>query len=241
MKKIVIATVLALFIFPGALFAGDLLGQVKELPIVKSLFPAQVKVIEARDLGSIYELVVQQPPRAKQIYYVTKDGKYLIAGGSLITKDRVNVTRERFEEINRVDFSKLPLKDAIVIKKGDGAKKLVMFSDVDCPFCRRAYKWLKTQTNYTLYVFLYPLSIHPKSAGKSVQILCAKDPEAAMERALTDKDIGSGQCEAGKKELAKHKAVGEKVGIDGTPLFVTATGKKITGLQIPALESYLKN
>ncbi len=63
MKKILFALMLVLFAVPGLSFAGDLLGEVKELPIVKKLFPPQVEVIEARDLGSLYELVVTEPSR----------------------------------------------------------------------------------------------------------------------------------------------------------------------------------
>lgn len=239
-KKILIVLVLALFALPGILFARDVLEEVKALPIVKSLLPAQVQVIEARDLGSLFELVAQEPMREKQIFYVTKDGEYLIAG-SLINKDKVNLTQERSGEVNRVDMSKVPLKDALQIKKGNGAKKLIMFTDVDCPFCRKAYDWLKGQTDYTLYIFFFPLDIHPKSPGKTVQIFCSKNQETALENAQSDKEIDSQKCEAGAKMLARHKAIAGEVGVDGTPLFLTDSGKRMTGLQVPALTSYLKN
>lgn len=235
-----LATILFTFVFAGAVFAGDLLGEVKALPIVKDLFPSQIQLIEARDLGSIYEVVVEESGRGKQIYYITKDGAYLIAGGSLISKDKVNLTQQRHQEVTRIDVSKLPLKDAIVVKKGNGAKKLIMFTDVDCPFCRRAYDWLKGQSNYTLYVFFFPLEMHPKSPEKTVAIFCSKDREAAVERAQSDQDIGSQKCDAGEKMLAKHRALGGELGVDGTPLFVTETGTRISGLQTAALESYLK-
>ncbi len=240
MKKILFVIVLALLAAPGTLFAKDVLEEVKALPIVKNLFPPQVQVLEAKDLGSLFELVAQEPTREKQVFYVTKDGKYLIAG-SLINKDKVNLTQDRLSEINKVDISKIPLKDAVEIKRGNGAKKLIMFTDVDCPFCRKAYDWLKGQTNYTLYIFFFPLDIHPKSPGKTVQILCSKNQETAIENAQSDKEIDSQKCEAGEKMLARHKAIAGEVGVDGTPLFVTDSGKKITGLQIPALTSYLKN
>ena len=239
-KKILLVLVLALFAVPGVLFAKDVLEEVKALPIVKNLFPQQVQVIEARDLGSLFELVAQEPGREKQVFYVTKDGEYLIAG-NLINKDKVNVTQERSGEINKVDMSKIPLKDAVQIKKGNGAKKLIMFTDVDCPFCRKAYDWLKGQTNYTLYMFFFPLDIHPKSPGKTVQIFCSKNQETAIENAQSDKEIDAQKCEAGEKMLARHKAIAGEVGVDGTPLFLTDSGKKITGLQIPVLTNYLKN
>ena len=99
----------------------------------------------------------------------------------------------------------------------------------------------RSQTNYTLYLFFFPLDMHPKSPEKSVQILCAKNREAAIDLAQSDKEIGSKKCEAGEKMLARQKAIGGEIGVDGTPLFVTDTGARISGLQVPALESYLKN
>ncbi len=240
MKKIVFALMLALFAAPGALFAGDLLGEVKDLPIVKNLFPPQIEVIEARDLGSLFELVVKGPA-GNEIYYVTKDGAYLIAGGIIINGDKVNLTQKRREEVDRVDVSKLPLKDAIVIKRGNGAKKLIMFNDVDCPYCRKAYDWLKGQTNYTLYMFFFPLDMHPKSPEKSVQVFCSKDQETALENAQSDKEIDSQKCEAGEKMLASHRAIAGEIGIRGTPLFITDTGARISGLNSAELEKYLKN
>jgi len=172
LKKILFALMLALFAFPGALFAGDL---------------------------------------------------------------------PRHEEVKRVDVSELPLKDAIWIKRGNGAKELIMFADVDCPYCRQAYDWLKSQTNYTLYIFLYPLNIHHHSHEKSVQILCSKKREIALDNAMARKDIGSQTCEAGEKMLGKHMAAGRKVGVNVTPTFVTETGVKISGWGKNTRESILRD
>ena len=147
----------------------------------------------------------------------------------------------RHEEANWVDVSKLPLKDAITIRKGNGAKELIMFTDVDCPFSRKAHEWLNSQTNYTLHIFLYPLNIHHHSHDKSVQVLCSKNRIAALHTALSGKEIGSEKCEAGEKMLARHIAVARKVGVHSTPIFVTETGAKISGWGKKTQESILKN
>ncbi len=147
----------------------------------------------------------------------------------------------RHEEANRVDVSKLPLKDAITIKKGNGAKELIMFTDVDCPFSRRAHEWLNSQTNYTLHIFLYPLNIHHHSHDKSVQVLCSKNRIAALHTALSGKETGSEKCEEGEKMLARHIAVARKVGVHSTPIFVTDAGVKISGWGKNTQESILRN
>jgi thiol:disulfide interchange protein DsbC len=218
---------------------GDVSKKVRELPIVKSLFGTDANVVEARDLGNLYEIVASFPGRDKQILYVTKDGAYLITGGNLINKDKANLTKERYEQVNKVDVSKLPLKDAITITKGSGAKKLYLFTDVDCPYCRKGWEWLKTQTDYTLYVYLYPLPMHPQAPEKSVKILCDKDPAGAFDTAHGDQGPAGEKCEAGEKLLQKHQTIANEVGVNSTPLFILDNGIKMSGFNQKALQDYL--
>jgi thiol:disulfide interchange protein DsbC len=214
--------------------------KVKELQIVKNLFGTEATVLEAKDLGSIYEIVASFPGRGKQIVYVTKDGLYLLAGANLINKEKENLTKKRYDEANKVDVAKLPLQDAILIKKGTGAKKLIVFTDVDCPFCKKSYDWLKTQTDYSLYVFLFPLAMHPSAPEKSVKILCDADPGAAFDSAEADRELTADKCETGEKMLQKHKAAAAEIGVDATPLFITDSGIRMSGFNQKAMEEYLK-
>jgi thiol:disulfide interchange protein DsbC len=233
--------VLMLLVLASPLHAADLVAKVKGMQIVKNLFGDQVTVVGAKDLGNLYEVVASMPGRDKQIVYVTKDGSYMLTGGSLVNKEKVNLTKERLDEVNKVDVSKLPLKDAIVIKKGSGAKQLYLITDVDCPYCKKAYDWFKTQTDYTLYVFLFPLDMHPNAKEKSIKILCDANPEAALDLAHADKPLTVDKCESGEKLLEKHKALAMELGVSGTPLIITGAGIKMSGFNQKALEAYLKN
>lgn len=239
MKRRLLVLVLAILMVPAILLADDLLEKAKNLPVVKGVFSPQVKLVGAKDLGDIYELEVQRQEGGKHIIYATKDGAYLIVGGNVLNKDKVNLTQVREEEINRVDFSTLPVREALKITKGDGAKKLVMFADVECPYCKRAYDWLKTQNNYTLYIFFDPLNIHPQSNAKTLSILCAKDRLAALDKVMAGQEVAGSTCPAGTQLLANQQTVVNRVGVDGTPLFITGSGARIVGLQIPQLQAYL--
>ena len=238
MKRALLILVFLLLASP--LQAADPTAKVREMQIVKNIFGDQVKVLETKDLGNLYEVVASVPGREKQIVYVTKDGSYMLTGGNLINKKKENVTKERFDQVNRVDVSKLPVQDAIVMKKGSGAKKLYMFTDVDCPYCKKAYDWFKTQNDYTLYVFLMPLDMHPKAAEKSVKIFCDANPDTAMERAHTDQEMAGDKCETGEKMLQKHKALATQLGVTGTPLILTENGTRMSGFNQKALEAYLQ-
>jgi len=243
MKRAFLTVLLVLVLTPPLHAAGvakDVSKKVQDLPLIKSLFGTEVKVLEARDLGSIYEIVASIPGRDKQVLYVTKDGQYLISGGNLINKDKANLTKQRYDEVNKVDVAKLPVQDAITLTKGNGAKKLYLFTDVDCPYCRKSYDWLKTQTDYTLYVFLYPLSMHPQAAEKSLKILCDKDRANALDVAHRDEGLTGEKCAAGEKLLQKHKAIADEMGVNATPMFIMDSGIRMSGFNQKALQDYLK-
>ena len=73
-----------------------------------------------------------------QIIYTDEKLTFLIAEGRLVDpKTKKDITGERMEELTKIDFNSLPLDQAIKVVKGNGSRKLVVFSDVDCPYCKR--------------------------------------------------------------------------------------------------------
>ena len=110
-----------------------------------------------------------------QIVYTDEKLTFLIAEGRFVDpKTKKDVTGERLDELTKIDFSSLPLDQAIKVVKGNGSRKLVVFSDVDCPFCKRLEQnELSNIDNVTIYTFLYPIeSLHPDAAAKS-KLICA--------------------------------------------------------------------
>ncbi len=196
-----------------------------------------IRVLEERNLGSLRELVVERNGK-KMLVYMTEDGKYLLIGALVDAKTGKNLTKERYREINRVDVSKLPLKEALRITFGKGSKKLIMISDPDCPFCRKAHAYLRDK-DVDLYVFLFPLDIHPEAYTKSVKILCSKDRIKAYDIALSGGKVEAENCKEGENLLKKHILVGQIIGVSGTPLFIREDGIRIEGFNLRELEDYL--
>lgn len=240
MKKLFISLCILLSFTAAASDAADLLGTVREIALVKDfLETTKSEPLAVRDLGHIYEILARFD-RGKGIFYVTKDGQYIMLGARVFNKEKKNITELRMREAERVDFSKLDVKNAIVYKKGTGAKKLIMVTDVDCPVCRRGHDWLKTQNNFTMYIFLYPLEMHPKARDKSIKVFCSKDPLQSIELAEKDKEIPVKNCDAGAKKLEAHMMFAESLNIGGTPLFVLGDGIVLNGFDQEALGEFLR-
>ena len=101
--------------------------------------------------------------------------------GELIdTKARRNLTEDRINKLTAVEFSELPLKDAFTIVRGDGKRKVAVFEDPNCGYCKRFERDLQNVDNVTIYLFLYPI-LSPDSAEKSRNVWCAKDRVVAWQ------------------------------------------------------------
>ncbi|NDU85714.1 MAG: DsbC family protein [Ferrovum sp.] len=187
------------------------------------LAPHVVQIHPAHALG-LYELYTDD----RQIIYVDEGVTTLVAGDLIEAQSLHNLTEERLKVLGAVKPSELPLNLAMKRVKGNGKRVVAVFSDPDCPFCRKLEKELTGITDVTVYTFLYPIgSLHPDAPERAHWIACAHDPEKAWEDyQLKNVEPVHHQC---KDKLESVQALGEKYGINGTPTLVFADGSVIPG------------
>jgi thiol:disulfide interchange protein DsbC len=152
-----------------------------------------------------------------------------MVGAVYDTESKRNLTEARMRELNRVAFSSLPLDLAIKKVKGNGERKLAVFSDADCPFCARLENELKSIDNVTIYTFLYPIDqLHPDAARKSRIIWCAPDKAKAWDAFFESGALpkNSGDCD---NPVAATGQLGQKMRVTATPTLVFADGSIIPG------------
>lgn len=168
-----------------------------------------------------------------QIIYTDENMTFLIAEGHLVDPTtKRDITGERLEELTKVDFSSLPLKDAIKVVKGNGSRKLVVFSDVDCPYCKRLEQnELKNITDVTIYTFLYPIQqLHPDAANKSKSIWCADDRVKAWNNWIFNNQLPktAKNCDV---PLEKVGDLARNLGVVSTPTLIFSDGSRMLGAQ----------
>lgn len=166
-----------------------------------------------------------------QIIYTDESFTYFIADGRLVdAKTRKELTSSRLEELTRVDFDLLPLDQAIKVVRGNGSRKVVVFSDPDCPFCKKLeQKELLPITDATIYTFLFPLEgLHPDAANKSKAIWCSPDRVKAWRDWVFNGQVAKGgaTCDT---PLDKIAALAKKLGVTSTPTLIFADGKRMLG------------
>ena len=164
-----------------------------------------------------------------RILYVTEDGRYILGGPLLDIKTNQNLTEARLEQINAIPFDSLPLDWAIKRVKGTGARRIAIFEDPDCPYCKTLEQTLESIDNLTVYVFLYPLEqIHPDAAAKSKAVWCAKDRVKAWDDAMRTGTVpaGAANCD---NPIAKIIDFAKRHRITGTPTTILANGRRLVG------------
>ena len=167
-----------------------------------------------------------------EIIYADDKGDFIFANGSLIdTRTRTDITQARIEKLLAIDFDKLPLKDAMVVKQGSGARKMAVFVDPNCGYCKRFERDLLSVKDVTIYTFLMPI-LGADSTAKSRDIHCAADPMKAwrawmIDGVLPPKAAAGGKCDTGAIE--RNLAFGQAQRINGTPAVFFADGTRRPG------------
>jgi thiol:disulfide interchange protein DsbC len=179
--------------------------------------------VSSSPMAGLYEVRVN----GSDIYYTDAQGNYLIHGDLVDTQRRHNLTEERVEKLTAIDFGALPLGDAITFVKGNGERKLAVFEDPNCGYCRRFEGDLQTIDNVTIHLFLYPI-LGPDSAEKSAHIWCAKDQgKSWLDWMLHDTPPVAAECDAAA--VGRNVAFGHQYKITGTPTLVFANGVRVPG------------
>ena len=169
------------------------------------------------------------------LLYTDEQGNHLIQGTLFDTKAKVNLTDKRLEKLSAIDFDQLPLKDAMVVKQGSGARKLAVFADPNCGYCKRFERDLLSVKDVTIYTFLYPV-LGPDSNDKSRSIWCSKDAMKTWRAWMIDgvtPPKAMGACDTAAVE--RNSAFGRKHRINGTPAILFEDGKRVPGA-MPAAE-----
>ena len=191
---------------------------------------AEVKSIRFDEKINMFEVVASDGT----IYYMSKDRRYFFFGTIIDMKEGKNITEERKTEVFRINFSELNLNDAIKIpaRKGgtkENTKKVAVFIDPSCPWCKKLYGELKKLEDVTIYVFFAPLS----SKDLLRKIWCSKDVNV-LDKVFTGETISAEKIEVNTQgcddsALDRNLVLTKKNAITGYPTIIFENGKRNAG------------
>jgi len=191
---------------------------------LKTLYPAtQFGTVTGTAWPGVFEVAM-----GNNLAYVDETGQFFLFGHLFDMKAQRDLTAERKDSITRIDFAALPLADAIREVRGTGARTFAIFSDPDCPYCRRLEAEMKNLSDVTIYTFVMPIeSLHPDARGKAIAVWCAENRVSAWHALMwRDEAASSPEC---IHPVDRNVALGERLGITGTPTLIAADGRVLPG------------
>jgi thiol:disulfide interchange protein DsbC len=229
LRAILTASLLALAL-PA--LAGPVEDQIKA-ELKKQVPEAPVDSVRKMPNANLYEVVV-----GGDIIYTDEKASFIIMGPMIDLKTKENLTESRLRQVNAIAFDQLDFKNAIKIVRGDGSRKLAIFEDPNCGYCKRFERDLLGVNNVTVYVFLFPI-LSPNSVDQSKQIWCSADPGKMWLDHMTKDQApsGEGKCTT---PLDQNLAFGRAKHITGTPTIVFENGERVPGvMSIADVEKHL--
>ena len=247
MKKIVLSLITALSL--NASLTANI-----ERDLVQAIIPkTKIAKIKHTQIDGLYEVFLKNG----NVIYVYPY-KRLIFFGEIYTNTGINLTNKDkiawMNEINKKQLKNLSVKELIKhsfkiqFKKGSKRYAFVIFTDPECPFCRRVDRFLRThKVNATFYINYMPLYFHPHAKKWALQVLSSKDKLKAIETIeKTNKDLNVTITKEARNTLKQTQALAKRLNIKGTPtLFVIDLKEnkvvaKIDGANIPEIQKWIK-
>lgn len=182
------------------------------------------------------------------VAFITDDARYFIFGHMYDMATQTDLTANKREQLlvaqadqkPQISFDALPLDQAIKTVRGDGSRKVAVFSDPDCPYCKQLELELANVDNVTIYTFLFPLpSLHPQAVTKANAIWCSPDAAKAWQAFMLKDKLPKNPANC-PTPVRSNMELAERYGIQGTPYLVFGNGSKVAGaLTVDAIEAYL--
>jgi len=194
------------------------------------------RLLEAKFPGAVIASVAKSPYFGlyevqfdERIVYTDADVTYVVVGAIFNADSKQNLTEARMRELSRVAWDALPLDLAFKRVKGNGTRKLALFADADCPYCKRLEADIRRLDDVTIYTFLFPIDqLHPDSSRKSAILWCAPDRAKAWDEFFVSGKLPAnrGDCPTPIKDTAR---LGERLHVAATPTLVFADGSIVPG------------
>ncbi|MCG2609721.1 DsbC family protein [Acinetobacter sp. SM34] len=161
-----------------------------------------------------------------QVVYLNEDAQHILVGSMFRLTDQKNLTKDLMLKQNSIDWKKLPLQDAVKTVRGNGKRQIAIFSDPNCPYCKKLETELSKLNDVTIYTFIYP--IKTQSVAVSKQVFCEKDPALAWSN-LIAKGIQPASKQTCANPVDRNLALGKSLGLNGTPAIIFSNGFKVMG------------
>jgi thiol:disulfide interchange protein DsbC len=172
--------------------------------------------------------------RGADIVYMSSDGKYVFTGDLYQVSNHKNLTEARQRQLRRSLIDSVPESQMLVFSPPNPKYTVTVFTDVDCVYCRAFHKQIALYNQLGVrvrYVFFPRTGPNTAAWFKAEQVWCSADRKQALTRAKLGETLPAKPCSS--NPVARDYALGEAIGLEGTPGIVAANGAMLGGYLAP--------
>jgi thiol:disulfide interchange protein DsbC len=210
--------------------AAEPAGKLTAEAIIKHTIESRMGGIKVESVAKTPYLGLYEVRLDGEILYTDEKMTYIFSGNIIDAKTMQNITEKRLRDLSAIKWENLPLESAFKTVRGNGKRMLAIFSDPNCPYCKRFEKDLAKVDDVTIYTFLYPI-LSQDSHDKSKAIWCSADKSKAWSELMLNGTVpAAARCDT---PIESNLALGHKYHVTGTPTLFFANGERVPGA-IPA-------
>ncbi|MGY0505532.1 DsbC family protein [Luteimonas sp. e5] len=189
----------------------------------------EIDRIEAAPLPGFRQVVI-----SGQVVYVSDDGRYLMQGALYDVQEARDLSADALGGLRKELIDKVPASERIVYAPANPKYRVAVFTDVECPFCRAMhrdmaeYNRLGIAIEYLAFPRMGPAS---EDFRKMESIWCADNRKQVMDQAMAERKPKAATCTS---PVMAHWNLGQRIGLQGTPLIVAENGLSPPGYVPPA-------
>ena len=206
--------------------AGDTQGKLTSEAIIKRTLEGRLGGVKVDAVTKTPYLGLYEVRMESEIIYTDEKMNYIFSGNIIDGKNMQNLTEKRLRDLSNVKWESLPLDAAVKTVRGNGKRQLAVFSDPNCPYCKRFEKDLAKVDNITIYTFLYPI-LSQDSSDKSKGVWCSPDKSKAWNDLMLNGTVPAvARCDT---PIEKTLDLGRKYRVTGTPTLFFVNGERVPG------------
>ncbi|MFD2110338.1 DsbC family protein [Thiorhodococcus fuscus] len=199
---------------------------------LKKVIPdIEITSIQASPIKGLYEVMA-----GSELMYVTADGRYYMSGHIVDLKTRKDLTEPRLAEARKRLIDSVGEDKMVIFGQPDAKHTVTVFTDIECGYCRKLHSQIADYEKEGIrvrYLFFPRAGKNSPAYEEAVSVWCAGDADArraAMTKAKTGEKIPVKTCD---NPVDTHMALGQEIGLRGTPAIVTEDGQLIPGYVEP--------
>ena len=206
--------------------AAEPAGKLTSEAIIKRTLEGRLGGVKVDAVAKTPYLGLYEVRLDNEILYTDEKMNYIFSGNIIDGKSMQNLTEKRLRDLSAIKWENLPLDAAVKTVRGNGKRMLAIFSDPNCPYCKRFEKELANVDDITIYTFLYPI-LSEDSHEKAKAVWCSADKSKAWSALMLNGTVpAAARCDT---PIENNLALARKYHITGTPTLVFANGERVPG------------